>query len=447
MFDIILRHAILVLPTEAIYADLAIQNGKIAAILSTDASAESAISYDLRGKIIFPGLIDSHAHVSFCGDFTSGTRAAALGGITTLIEMPTSSYMPHILNHNIFADRISMINQGSFVDIALWGGLSPEALSQADSLIDCGAAAFKVFMSNAGDYPSFTDMDLINLFEHLRIKQKYALIGVHAETEEVCKKCTETIKASAQGAEANNPARPVISELLAVSRLCAMALYENAHIHICHVSSPEIIDLVKSYRQRGLHVTIETCPHYLLLNEQDVVRCGVYAKCAPPLRSQNAQNGLWEKIIDGTIDIIGSDHAAYTETQKETPSFWESPGGFPGLDLILSGLYTEGVCHRGLTLPRLSEICSSNAAKTFGLSYRKGFIKPGMDADLTVFDPKITWFYHASKENGIYISPKYPYEGKKLQGKVTHTFVRGIEVYNGGVFSENLPGNFIPALF
>ncbi|WP_195376979.1 dihydroorotase [Anaerotruncus rubiinfantis] len=442
MFDAVFQNACVVLPDAADPADVAVQDGKIAAILPAGSGAAAQKSYELRGKILFPGVIDSHAHVTYCGDIASGSYTAASGGVTTLIEMPTSGWMPYVMDAGVFSKRVAEINSTSAVDFALWGGISPQAPEKAQELIACGAAAFKVFLSDAGDYRFFTDEDLLKLFA--QVKESGTLVGVHAETECICAARTAALRAAGCGPQAHSDSRPVVSEVLAVSRLCAAALHEGVRVHVCHISAPEVVETVEMFRRRGGRIFAETCPHYLLLTDEDVIRCGAYAKCAPPIRSHALVEGLWEKVLSGEIDIIGSDHAAYPETQKEK-GFWQAPGGFPGLDLILPGLYSEGVRKRGMSLCRLAEITSANAAKAFQLDSRKGSIKVGLDADFAVLDPNAEWEFSAADTFYNNKSAKYPYEGKRLIGKVIRTFVRGREVFRDGTLTDKNAGDFVPA--
>lgn len=444
MYSCVLRHGLVVLPNESAHVDIAVSDGKIVCIMSEGTPAAAALEVDLTGKIVFPGLVDSHAHVSYCGDYTAGTKAAAKGGVTTLIEMPTSNYMPHVMDEHLFNQRIDMIGKNSCVDMSLWGGISPDKVDRINGLLSAGAGAFKVFMCDAGTYPSFSAADLLRLFRYLKGIGKDALIGVHAEVEEICAESTYIQKKSGLGASGNSIARPLVSELMAVAILCAAALEADARIHICHISSPQVIDLLDFFRKKGLRATAETCPHYLLLTEKDTERCGTYAKCAPPLRDAGTKEGLWERVLSGRVDIIGSDHASYSEKEKGTDCFWDAPGGFPGLDIFLPLLYEEGVLRRGLSLCQLAKITSSNAANAFGLNYCKGSVKPGMDADFAILDPERKWTYYSSSSNG-YISPRYPYEGRQLHGYVEYTFVRGEIVNHCGFVSNTSGGKFIPA--
>lgn len=443
MFDLLIKNAVVVVPDRARVLNVAVKDGVIAALLQPPETVEAQETYDIPGCILFPGLIDSHAHITYCGDIASGSYTAASGGVTTLIEMPTSGWLPDVLDKNIFLERVREINTASTVDMALWGGVSASDLEKVSELWDSGAAAFKVFLSDGGAYGSFSDWDLEQLFQKLH--PCHGLVGIHAETESICAAETKKSIECGAGPERNSDSRPVLSEQLAVLRACALALKEHGRAHICHVSSADVVEIIEDYRKKGADLTAETCPHYLLLNDRDVIRCGPYAKCAPPLRSPEESERLWECVLSGKIDIIGSDHAAYSEKQKEAGTFWEVPGGFPGLDLMLSGLYTEGVVKRRLPLEQLAKITSSNAARVFGIDDRKGSIEIGKDADFAVYDPAKEWTFHARDSFYNNKSAHYPYENRSFQGKVTHTFVRGKLVFENGTIKNPNIGTFIPA--
>ncbi len=443
MFDCILKNAVVVTPQKAQKLTIAVKNEKIAGLFSPDINFSAKEEFDFSGKIIFPGVIDSHAHVTFCSDFDTGSYTAASGGVTTLVEMPQSGHLTSLFTPAVLNERIHDIKEHSIVDCALYGGIRANDFSNAEALIQKGVAAFKIFLSDAGDYGSFDEASLMALFQLL--KPSNCLVAVHAEDQSICTAETLKMIETGKGAEANSDSRPILSEILAVERLCTLALEEHARISVCHISSKRVIEIIRHFRQRNLNVTAETCPHYLLLNNEDVVRCGAWAKCAPPIRSQEEVDNLWECILQGEIDMIGSDHATYSDEQKSSGSFWNVPGGFPGLDLILPGLYSEGICRRGLSLTQLAYITATNPAKIFGLS-GKGSIEIGNDADFAVLDPDSVWTFHAKDSFYKPKSSHYPYEGKTFHGQVISTFVRGKQIYSKGNILTKQHGRYIPSV-
>lgn len=441
MFDLIIRNALVVLPERAQKLSVAVKDGRIAGIFDSSQDLEAVETLDYEGKILFPGVIDSHAHVTYCSDFDSGSRTAASGGVTTLVEMPQSGHLPSVFDADILKERIREIQDTSIVDCAMYGGAKAGQMEAVVNLAAKGIVAFKIFLSDAGDYGSFDDAALQELFRTVR--PYHTLVAVHAESQDICALETQKLIDAGKSAESNSESRPVISEVLAVTRLCTIALHEQARISICHVSSAEVLDVVDRFREQKLEVYTETCPHYLLLDSRDVTRCGAWAKCAPPVRNQQQVDVLWDRVINGGIDMIGSDHATYSDEQKSSGSFWTAPGGFPGLDLILPGLYSEGVLRRDLSLTRLAKITASNPARIFGLDSCKGSIEIGKDADFAVLDPDISWTFHAADSFYDVKSPRYPYEGKQFQGKIIGTFVRGRQVYDGKRVLLNQTGRYV----
>lgn len=440
MFDLLLRNASVVLPDQVKYLDVAVSNGIIAAFLQPNAPCDAKTVYDLQGCILLPGAIDSHAHVTYCGTPAEGSRAAASGGVTTLIEMPASGWLPDAKTAEILLQRKRAVEDSSIVDFALWGGVSCDDLDRVDELHAAGAVAYKAFTCDAGRYGSFDDAQLLDLLRKVRTFN--GLVGVHAEVASICDASTARIQAEKGGAERHSESRPVIAEAVAGVSAAMLANCCKARLHICHVSSPEVVKALEPFRQDGLCLTLETCPHYLLLTDEDVVRCGAYAKCSPPIRDAQQQEGLWQALIHGGLDIIGSDHANYSDEQKGQ-GFWKSPGGFPGLCLLLSALYSEGVAKRGMSLTRLAEVTAANAAKAFGLSHCKGSIEIGKDADFAVIDPEICWTYHAKDFAFAKESCHYPYEGREWRGKVIRTFVRGMQVWDNGAFPLEKGGRVV----
>lgn len=443
MFDLVIKNALVVLPERTQKLSIAVKDGRIAGLFDSVHVPDAAETFDYEGKILFPGVIDSHAHVTYCSDFDSGSRTAASGGVTTLVEMPQSGHLPGIFDAGVLRERIRMIQDTSIVDCALYGGIRAGHLECAEQLVKKGIVAFKIFLSDAGNYGSFDDAALRELFHAVR--PYHTLVAVHAESQDICSAETQKLAAAGKGAESNSESRPVISEVLAATRLCTIALHERARISVCHVSSADVLDVIDRFRDQSLEVYAETCPHYLLLDSKDVTRCGAWAKCAPPVRDREQTDALWNRVINGGIDMIGSDHATYSDEQKSSGSFWTAPGGFPGLDLILPGLYSEGVLHRDLSLTRLARITASNPARIFGLDSCKGSIEVGKDADFAVLDPDITWTFHAADSFYDVRSDRYPYEGKEFQGKIISTFVRGKQVYDGRQVLLNQTGRYVPS--
>jgi len=447
VLDLLLVNALCVMPDEVIRADVGIKNEKIAGIYFPGTSPQSIETIDCEGGILLPGVIDTHAHVTFCEDYLNGTRSAVQGGVTTIVEMPQSGHWPNLLNEEVLDDRKGVLEKdGAYADVALWSGIDHHNLEQdIESLFRGGCVGFKIFTCEIAEgYPCFChEDDLYRLF--CAAAKHNALVTVHAQSNRLLSSCTKECS-SKGGAELFSSSQPVLSELTDVNRVCLLSQQTGCKVHICHISSPEILELITSWRQRGADVTAETCPHYLSLTEDDVVRCGAYAKVGPPIRNREAREGLWEALKKGFVDSIGTDHAAYSEQQKNV-QFWEAPGGFPSLDLVLPILVDEGVLKRNVSWTQLAHVCSTNIASRLGLSEKKGSIKVGLDADLVLIDINKPWVFHSRDAEYLEKSTNYPYEGRLFNTSVRLTLVRGHIVCRDREIVGEAIGRFTPHNF
>lgn len=444
MFDLLLANALAVTPAGVQHLNIGVKDGLIAALLAPDTTPESARVFPCEKQVLLPGAIDGHSHITFCEEMAQGSRSAARGGITTLVEMPQSPLLGHLLDEAAFQARLTQFQNNCLVDFALLGGVRPEDYGALKAQAEQGAAGFKIFTCDVGDYPHFNDYELWHMLGAMG--PLGALAVVHAENQSLCAGLTEELRAS--GTDGKNcfmQCRPVLAELLAAAQLGEMALETGAHVHVCHVTSPKVVDLLHHYRHRGAYITVETCPQYLTLTDRDTLRCSAYAKCGPPLRTDKDADGLWRCLWEGTVDTIGSDHACYAPQQKETGSFWDAPGGFPGMDLLLPTLVSEGLHKRGLAWEQITALTSGNPARVFGLAHRKGRIQVGLDADFALVDPQEEWRFTARESAYRYPSTNYPYEGRLFKGNVTATFVRGQAVYSAKAFPSARPGRYIPS--
>lgn len=431
MLDTLIKNAAVVLENETAFVNIGIKSGKIASIMSQNATVEAFQVLDYKGKYVMPGAIDAHSHVTYCDTFRNGSKSAVAGGITTIIEMPLSQKLPAVLNSTIFKERIELAERECVGDFALWGGVQPMKYHEAGQLKELGAAAFKVFTNYVGEeYRYFDDYSLKMLMDYM--SKNGGMVGIHAENESLCCGYSEYYKMQGAGAESYNRARPVIAEEEAVNRVCLYALDTGCKVHICHVSSPKVAEIILESKRRGAKISYETCPHYLILTEKDISIYGAYAKCNPPMRTKQEKDGLWGLIEHGQIDCIGSDHSAYSEQQKETGDFWSAPGGFPGNDVMVYSILDEGVGKGRITWKEAARILSKRPAEIFGISNKKGAIKVGLDADLMIVNPHIEWKFYAKDTFYGNRSDKYPYENRKFHCKVQATMVRGEIVYEDG---------------
>ncbi|MDR1874609.1 MAG: allantoinase AllB [Synergistaceae bacterium] len=447
-FDLVISGGRLVVPGGIIEADVGISGGVVSAV-SSPASCDfrGAPEVDARGKYVLPGVVDAHVHFNDPGfpdreDMASGTAAAAAGGVTTVIDMPLSG-RPAVVSVEALELKKKAAASRARVDYALWGGLVDDNVNEMEAMSRAGAVAFKAFTCFAGDdFPQATpDVLLRGMKEARRLG---LLLGVHCEDQALTSKgearalqnlelgnleLKNTDKAAVRAfLDAHSP----LAERLATQMVLEMAGETGASVHICHATLPEVVDAVARSRAEGVHATVETCPHYLLFSEEDLERTGPVLKCAPPVRGREAVEGMWKRVFDGAVDVIGSDHSPSTLSQKNsTGNFMEAWGGIQGVQTLLPVLFTEGVKKRGLPLEKLVRLISAEPARLFGLYPRKGALQVGSDADLTIFDPEAQWT--VKPEDLLYRNRHTPYMGMRLQGRVEMTLSRGRVVYDGKV--------------
>lgn len=416
-------------------ADLAVRDGRIVTFGDTNSDRSKAATYiDARGKLIIPGCIDPHTHFwepgpyDFREDFTGGSKSCAAGGVTTTLEHPLSS--PPVRDAGTFELKRGIAARHSVIDFGLWGGLLPDSIEALEEMHRAGAVAFKGFMLDAGaDYDWVDDGRLL---AGLRAARRLdAIIGVHAENESLVEFESERLRREGrEDGRAVAESRPAFAEYEAMHRAIALAEEAGTRLHIVHMSISSGTDLVQDARRRGARVTAETCSHYLHFDWSALDTKGAYAKCKPPLRSPENRQKLWDDVLTGRIDFIGSDHSPYSHEEKRTGTIWDAPWGMTGAQTMIPILISDGLVDRGWDLSAFVRFTSTNAAKTFGLYPRKGTIRLGADADLVLIDIDSEWTVRAND-----LFSKQPWsilEGETLRGRVDTTIVRGHIVYQDG---------------
>ena len=434
--DLLLKNAQIVTEAGIFHGGLVIQDGRIERIV-TDAAAPQAVEVlDLGGKTLLPGLVDGHAHFNQPGrehweGYRTGTMAAAAGGVTSVLEMPLNS-TPPTTNADRLAQKRASVLHDAVVDHAQWGGLVDNNLADLPGLNAGGVIGYKAFASNSGvDFQRINDDVLYAAL--LEMKKLGNLIGLHAENEWVTTYLGEQMRAAGRTDRASwHESRPPETELEAVQRACYWAGVTGGYLHIVHISIAAGIRAVARARRHGAHVTAETCPHYLFFNEDDFIKLGPAAKCAPPIRSQEQVEALWEAVLQGEVDTIGSDHSPcnWEEKEKGLDNIWKAWGGISGIQSMLPVLLTEGFHKRALPLEALVRMTSANPARLFGLYPQKGAIQPGADADLVVVDLDKEWTL--STEQLFYKNKHSAYVGRTFKGQVLRTIVRGQTVFADG---------------
>ncbi|MBO0781958.1 MAG: allantoinase AllB [Ktedonobacteraceae bacterium] len=433
-----------------------VDNGKITGFYQP---GQAEITIDARGKVVLPGVIDTHTHIRFPGhpereDFSTGSAAAAAGGITTILEMPIST--PGVRTAAIVRDRMQAARDASIIDVAFYAGGGHGAREQFQAMADAGVVAFKIFLHRpqSGREHEFEGLYTIDdgaLLDDLRLlKQTQRVICFHAECDPILE--FERKRLESQGRTdygSHSEAHPVIAEVEAVSRVILFAQETGATVSIKHVTSAPAAQLIKEAKLRGVHIYAETCPHYLFFSNNDLKRYGPYAKINPPLRSTGERDALWEYVLDGTIDYIGTDHAPFTREEKERgrENIFLAPSGIPGFETELPLLLTA--VHDGrLSIEQLARLTATNQARIFGIADRKGSIAVGKDADLVIIDPDKAWQLDhktmVTKSKDIALI----YDGIQVYGSVQTTIARGQIVFEHGIV-KGQPGRgevVVPAL-
>lgn len=446
MYDLII-HGNAVLPDRVLYGGaVAVQGGRIAAVLPSGAAAEAREVIDAGGKYVLPGLIDAHVHCysSLDEGFTNASRSAAAGGVTTIIEMPYDA-TGMICTAESFEEKKGRLERESVVDIAMLATIAKEdGLDEIPRLAAAGACGFKVSMFNTDSFrfPRIDDGMLHEAFA--RIAETGCPVGVHAETDEIVRTfLRKHADAGAADPRAHAWSRPKAAEATAALTALELAYWTGVKLHLYHCTFPRIFDMVRAYRAQGVRVTAETCTHYLTLHEDDMLDLHAKAKINPPLRGREDVEGLWRQVGRGDVDLITSDHAPWRQERKNLANIFENSSGAPGVEHLGPLLYSEGVAQGRISVLQFARLLAEQPAEVFGLQERKGRIAVGLDADLVVLDPQANWVIDGGH---TYSSAGWsPYHGRPVQGKITHALVRGQVVYDGQVIGKPGTGQFVPA--
>jgi len=401
------------------HASLAITDGIITAA-GPDLSGTARDEIDFGDALILPGWIDAHVHFNEPGradweGISTGSRALAAGGGTTFFDMPLNS-SPPVLTRAAFEEKRSICETKSCLDFALWGGLTPDSLDHMEAMADAGAIGFKAFMCPSG-LDEFQDSNPFTLRKGMEIAARLGLpVAVHAEDPEIIRQHQLDHPPKSRDMRAWLDSRPIEAELSAIRIAIDLAGETGCDLHIVHVTCPEGIALVTEAKSHGVRVTAETCPHYLLLDDEQAISIGPAAKCAPPLRSSANVAALWQELLEGRIDTIGSDHSPSPPDLKQGEDIFAMWGGIAGIQHGLPLLFSH---HREI----VSQI-SSNVARRFRLA-NKGSLTPGHDADFIVLEKKTSTI---AQDDLLTRHPISPYIGMAPSFSVVATYLRGHKV-------------------
>ncbi len=441
--SLLIKNGNVILGGKTVKSDVLAEDGKIKKIAKKiSATADEII--DAKGKFVLSGLVDAHAHVgdlNFSGreDFTSGTRAAAAGGVTTIIDMVLSA---PVVNADAAKEKIDRGVRLGIVDFSLHAGMMNSSnFANIEALTQIGIYSFKAFMCT----PYF--IDKVALETLMKTTAEFgAITNVHAEDEELSQQLTVTLKrANRMDPIAHNESKPNAVEEKAIKEAIGIARAAKSKLHISHMSTSEGVRLIAAAKRDNVNVTAETCPHYLSLTTADVLKLGPYLKMSPPLRREADVLALWRGLANGTVDMITSEHAPGGADEKELgwENIWEAWSGVPSIETMLPVVLSEGVNKKRINIEKAAKVLSENPARRFGLYPRKGRIAVGADADFVIVDLSMEKKVKASDLH--YKVGWTPYEGWILKGWPTTTIVRGqVVAKDGQILAKEGRAQFVP---
>jgi len=437
---LLIKGGTLVTPEAALDADVLVQGAQIKAVGEGLPVADDTLVLDAAGCYVLPGVIDAHTHIQLDtgiyktpDDWFVGTRAAACGGVTTVVDFATQfpgQTLRQAVDARLAETRDAAIDYAFHVMVT---DLPPGREGELAELVELGTSSVKLYTTYRPNY--YADDATV-----LRLMETCAELGlrplVHCENDALVTAQTEALIAAGEtGWQFHGRSRPALAEQEAIQRILFLADAAGCPVHICHCSTSLSVSMVAEAREWGQDVSCETCPQYLLLD--DTVYAGPEPWryiLQPPLRNPEEPDRLWVQVEGGMVDLIATDHCDYTAAQKVAQDdFTQTPGGLPGMETLLPLVYTYGVGEGRLTLPQLVGLLSTNPARLWGLWPRKGALLPGSDADVVVYNPEAEGVVTA--EDLHYLAGYTPYEGMRLQGRVRATISRGQVIYREGQFT------------
>ena len=422
--DLVIRSGKVVSPDSVIEASVAIKDGLVIAVGDDAAMPQARETLDARGMHILPGAIDVHVHFRDPGyphkeDFASGTAAAAFGGVTTVFDMPNT--IPPTGTPEVLAAKHKMAASKAHVDFGLYGLLGEDTIAHVPELAK-SVIGFKLYMGNTfGKIATPSTGAMLEAFEVVAPTGKR--VSLHAETNSIMERReTRMREAGRIDPLAHIASRPAVVAVEAVSRAAILAEWTGTRIHILHISSADELRPLREAKARGVDITGETCPHYVLLSTDDYAQFGGVIRVNPPVREARNRQPLWNALADGTIDAIATDHAPHTPEEKTRNDIWTVDCGFPGVETQMPLMLTEVNAGR-FSISDYVRWSAVNPAKIWGLYPRKGIIVPGADADIAVVDLAREWSIDDAKLQSL--SKITPFHGRRVKGLPVHTLVRG----------------------
>ncbi|HEX2203295.1 MAG TPA: allantoinase AllB [Longimicrobium sp.] len=445
--DFVLRGRRVVVDGGVRAASIVVRGGVVERVGAYDEAAEGAAGVDAGDAVVMPGLVDTHVHVNAPGrdeweGWETATRAAAAGGVTTLVDMPLNS-VPATTSVAALRAKADAAAGRCRVDAGFWGGVVPGNAAELAPLWEAGVLGFKCFLAPSGvdEFGHVSEADLRAAMPILTALG--APLLAHAELPAPLERAAAECAGLDRRAHASwLRSRPAEAETEAIALLVRLCREFGTRVHVVHLSATEALPLLRDARAEGLPITVETCPHYLHFAAEEVADGATAYKCAPPLRGAANRERLWEALAAGEIDLVASDHSPCPPGLKapETGDFFGAWGGIASLQLGLAVVWT-GARARGIGVERIAEWMCVAPARLAGLEGRKGTIAPGRDADFVVWDPEARFevdpgaLHHRHRVT--------PYAGAVFSGVVRATYVRGVRVYDDGAFPSDPTGRII----
>jgi allantoinase len=448
MSELVIRGRRVVTERSVAPASVHVSQGRISAVSEYDDVPEGCDLVEASADaVVMPGLVDTHVHVNEPGrtdweGFETATRAAAAGGVTTIVDMPLNS-IPATTTLAGLEEKLAAAQGKLTVDLGFWGGVIPGNTSELEKLWRAGVVGFKCFLIHSGvdEFPNVTRKDLLEAMPELA--RLGAPLIVHAEVPGPVEACCASIAGeSSRSYDTFLRSRPREAENEAVFQMIMLARETWCKIHIVHHSSADVLPVIARAKYFGLALTAETCPHYLHFAAEDISDGATEFKCCPPIRERENREQLWEALRDGTIDFVVSDHSPCPPEMKlrEQGDFMKAWGGISSLQLRLPIMWTEARA-RGFSLEHLAKWLCSAPARQIGFQVLKGTIRKDADADIVIWNPEAE--FRVTPEMLQHRHKLTPYLGETLRGVVEKTFVRGQIVYDNGEFFRSRLGRTI----
>jgi allantoinase len=445
---LVIRGGTIVVSQGRYRADIVCEDERISALTAPNEASGGDEEIDAAKLLVFPGFIDPHVHSRDPGltekeDFAHSTRAAAAGGITTLLEMPNA--IPPVSDVATFQERADQHARAASVDFGLWGiSLGAENIEELSALVEAGVVGIKLFWGyalhretkqlvyNVADelpenlIPPPTNGEVLEIFEEM--SRAEGLLAAHCEDREIIESAQQALGRKVKGYEDFLASRPDTAEAAAIALGAELALSTGCRFHVVHTSSARGAQVIRAAQARGVSISAETCPQYLTLTDESYESVGPVMKVYPPVRCTADRNALWEGVREGIISSIGSDHAPHTLEQKQQ-GLGLAPAGAVGVE-TLAPLMVDGALTGSLSAERLSWVLSEGTARLYGIYPQKGSIQPGTDADFTLIDSEGETLIQNERLHSK--QPLSPWSGRRLRGSLKAAVVRGNIVMREG---------------